>query len=666
MFPAMGSAGIYRVRAPQNTYGNGANSSISELEHAVTEVGDWLIKREFDENMPASQAMQSVFASYGGNKWRLGDTSILGNATVSVSCDYDIVLEAMISLLGQTPEIMMDFDFSTRPWTINFKRRDSVVSAEGRLGRNVRTATITYDDSALCTRAYYECETTSGGSVDGIPEFNVNTIYSAGDYVNYNGKLYLLTEGHLRGVPWSQTVKSEVQNIPSSTWAYVDADTIGIWGIVERTVSTGDDYSKSEAMRVAADYVRKHKNPKLSIEISGAELSSITGEPLDTFRIGKLFRLALPKHSITVEEVITAMSWDDVYGNPYGITVNLAEEEDTTVTFLHETEATGTSTSLGGGGGGGKKQDDVWKEFRTGIDKTDRMLDLWARRYDQTEKILQQAGLYIDVNGTLNYAQDLEKGLYTQIQTKANEINASVRSIQEGLQAEIKVEKNRISQVVSAVGADGKVTAASIVAAVNRAGSSVQISADKINLSGNVSLNDVMSVSGSSVHIKRTTIFDAGGTNLVTISGGGIGIHGQMLKVANAEVSGNNLTITYIDGSKKTFSKATTLRGTWSGSTWTVTASPQNVTDVIQIGQKDHNTIGIARVGSETWLGTFEHGQWDLGYQAGWDAAPKEAHTNSRSLTYSRTEELPSGTMRYHYYTTGNPIHTSGSRTVYW
>ena len=603
MFTVLGSAGIYRVRAPQNTYGSGENASISELEHAVAEVGDWIIKDKISENMAANRAMQAVFAHYGGSKWRLGDTSALGTGQIAVSFDHDIVLQAMISLLGQTPECMMDFDFSTSPWTINFKKRDTKVSAEGRLGRNISTAVITYDDSALCTRAYYECESTTGGSVDGIPVFDASKNYSAGDYVNYNSRLYLLSNGHLSGKTWAETVKDEVKSIPSSTWAYVDADTISKWGVVERIVNTGADFTPDEARRVASDYVRKHRNPKLSIEISGATLSYITKEPLDTFRLAKLFRLALQKYGITVEENITGMVWDDVYGNPLGITVYLAEEEDTALTFMHEMEATGTSTSVGGGGGGGKKQNDVWKEFRTGIDRTDMMLDLWARRYNKAEEILQQAGLYIDANGTLNYAQDIEHGLYAQIQTKANEITASVEDKEKQLKSEIKVERDKISQVVSAVGEDGKVTAASIVTAVNKAGSSVVINADHIQLTGNVKLNDVMNVTGGAVHISKPLLVDGlyADFNEIRIHGSRFAVNGSVgdYMVKSASKDGDVLTLTLFNGTKINFSKATTLTGQWSSGIYTVIAK-QNSENV----ETDTTTLFSGEVSDYTqWAG---------------------------------------------------------------
>lgn len=74
------------------------------------------------------------------------------------------------------------------------------------------------------------------------------------------------------------------------------------------------------------------------------------------------------------------------------------------------------------------------------------------------------------------------------------------------LKSYIQVESGKISQIVSSVGSDGEVTAASIVSAINSTGSDVTISADKVNLSGYVT---IASLSGDG-----TTIIN--GSNITT------------------------------------------------------------------------------------------------------------------------------------------------------
>ena len=59
-------------------------------------------------------------------------------------------------------------------------------------------------------------------------------------------------------------------------------------------------------------------------------------------------------------------------------------------------------------------------------------------------------------------------------------------------------------------------------------------------------------------------------------------ILGTMIKTF--EINGNVLTLTRFNGVVEDFSKATSLSGTWSGSTLTVTASPQNETYQVRFG----------------------------------------------------------------------------------
>ena len=118
LFTCMGSAGIFRIRSPQESYGD--DNATAELEHAVVEVGDYLVKAKYDEMMAASTAMQTVFSYYtsgGGTRWQLGSVSVLGSGQIALQVNYDKVLTAMLAILDQKPDCMMAFDFSTSPWT---------------------------------------------------------------------------------------------------------------------------------------------------------------------------------------------------------------------------------------------------------------------------------------------------------------------------------------------------------------------------------------------------------------------------------------------------------------------------------------------------------------------------------------------------------------------
>ena len=413
LFTPYGSAGMFRVRSPHDAYGE--ETTTAELEHMISEVGDYLVKEELSEMMAADAAMKRVFKHYGGGKWKLGSLSNLGTGKIALEAKYERVLDAMLGILEQKRDVFMDFDFTTSPWTIKFTKKSTSVNAEGRLARNVTSATISSDDTELCTRVWYQ------------------TFNSKGE----------------------------------GTWKYKDADTKGTYGIVEGVVRTSADMTTDEINATVNAYLNDHKKPRTNVSIQGVELYKITSVGLDKMTLGKLYRLALPDYGITVEEHINNIVWNDVYGDPMDMTVNIGSEEDTVVTFLHNLDSKGR-----GGGGGGRAADihlTDTKKFYTDFYKDDKRIDLIATELDDAGEILRQAGMKLNSKRVLIYATDNSKNLMSYINTQAK----------------------RIDLVVTGTGKNAKVNTAKIVAGINdQGGSYVKIKADKINLSGYVTMSE--------------------------------------------------------------------------------------------------------------------------------------------------------------------------------
>lgn len=157
----------------------------------------------------------------------------------------------------------------------------------------------------------------------------------------------------------------------------------------------------------------------------------------------------------------------------------------------------------------------------------------------QTEKLRVEFGKETDEIHALISAtadelmaeiEDVE-GNYTTLKATVNGIQSTVSSHTSSigsLQSQITQTSNKISAVVSAVDdSSGNVTAASIVAAINAAGSSVQISADHIELTG-----------------EFVTISDLAGNGTVEINAGNIAAGGTISGVALQTRSGPLAAIT--------------------------------------------------------------------------------------------------------------------------
>lgn len=170
------------------------------------------------------------------------------------------------------------------------------------------------------------------------------------------------------------------------------------------------------------------------------------------------------------------------------------------------------------------------------------ILSLWMTAEELAGRIEDADGNYTSLNATVD-------GIQTTVRSHTSSIGS--------LQSQITQTSDKISAVVSAVDdSSGNVTAASIVAAINKAGSSVKISADHVDISGFVTFSDLSTpgattISGANIEtgtISADTIYGGtlsgirieswgypawadplAGGHSVTIEDGGISISGVNL-----------------------------------------------------------------------------------------------------------------------------------------
>lgn len=135
-------------------------------------------------------------------------------------------------------------------------------------------------------------------------------------------------------------------------------------------------------------------------------------------------------------------------------------------------ETNDRATGGGGGSGGQTNAEYEISEFETEIalNKYEISLRAYQIDLDNVDEILRQAGISLNAQGVITYADD----------------NVNM------WQSKLNVQADRISLVVTGSGANAQVNPASIVAAVNaQTGSYVKISANTINLSGYVTASQL-------------------------------------------------------------------------------------------------------------------------------------------------------------------------------
>jgi hypothetical protein len=226
-----------------------------------------------------------------------------------------------------------------------------------------------------------------------------------------------------------------------------------------------------------------------------------------------------------------------------------------------ETASGGAGRGISGRRGGETETEAKWSEFQAEFVVNNAIMSYHAVQVDHDNKVLKAAGMDIDAQGVIIYAEDNVNQIGSKFKATADAITQEVTdrsSADTTLQSNITQEANRITQIVTAVGSNGEVTAASIVTAINgqTGQSEVKITADKIALDGQTIINllvggavDVYSLTANEVIAGELIFDDGGGTTETSFYTTTIGnkTNPQQIKFLGDNGFSQASTITYAD-----------------------------------------------------------------------------------------------------------------------
>lgn len=446
-----GSAGVYRVSGASECY---VITGDVDLEHSAAILGDAIIPGDGKYSGTCAEVLTAMLANQttlinGQKPWVLGTCA--KSASIEYAYDCNNILSAMTEVVGDEKDgYALEFDDTHGfPWRVNVVSVETTASCEGRLSRNLKSVSVSISDDEFCTRIY--CKS--------------------------------LPEPH-----------------------YIDGSTVSVWGIITKTITAGEGVTAEILKSYIVQYLEDHKNPRISIEINGVDLATATGESLDSFQIGRLFRLALPDYDVKMEERILVRSITDVYGDPRGVRLTLASNIRDTAEDLVRLDNTVTGGSsqnstkkyIGGGTSKG-----------TGLSQTS-VLDMLKKTdsfTSATEAWVKEAGVKIEANHADLYAtkQAITGNWAGDVET----INALITASSDngGLVSMLVGRHNKIEDVnaaISATAAGGglvtikadnktvtdlgeRVSSAEIN--ISAAESKIELKADKIALDGYVTMS---------------------------------------------------------------------------------------------------------------------------------------------------------------------------------
>ena len=530
LFTAYGSAGIFRVVSYSHSIGQNA---ILQLMGAMDTLSDNVYEQSADGDVSKAAAawMNDILGRQKTALWQAGDCEL--NVSVKLRPNYQSLWTMLENVRKARNGYWWVADYTTTPWTLHLRRMPVTVDAEARIPRNISSAQISVTDDELCNRLYATYTPAQGNSTLSVYE---NTTSQAA---------YGIRE-KCTDIKWT--------DIP-------DGMTLAEY---------------------AAALMEQHANPTASIQITGVDLHSLTGDAFDRIRLGSLCRAHLPGLPAPLAERVVKLSWPNAREEPENIRYSLSNVIEPITGGLNIMKKVASGMGGGGAGKGVKEPLEGWSMILTKtIEATEGsgILQMWQSGIDMTA----EGGVKIF---------SLEQGYNS-------------------LYSGINVQKGRIDLVVEGEGSEAYIKIQAIADDLN--GSSVNIKANRITLNGDtttsgITVSDVMSVTTSNGIIMNKELTLAQSTlslGLITSEAGflaeGSNVHAEQYVIADSgykigesvldpitaisltqpPAGSNDYTLawTSLNGDHSgsgTFSRAiSSFTGTWTGGALDVLASPQ-------------------------------------------------------------------------------------------
>lgn len=433
-----GAGMVWRVKTTDSAFSG--RTQTATLEHIINTLRDVSL---FGETKPAditgtagaavctAEAAARYVLSHQ-SVWALGDFDYQDSAAYSFNGDD--LFACMEKITSTLEDPCWEYDCSSLPFILHIRRKSTEVACEMRMGRNISTLRKTVDRSQMYTRIY-----PIGKKNMHLPE----------EYLSRNE---------------------------------------AIWGRKDK-VETDQSQETEQMLRLwALDRLKRHCEPTVTITIGGLELSRATGETLDRLVIGTVCRVPLPDDGVTITERITKLSWKDKIKEPENVTVTLCNNRQDIASIISE--------QIAGGGGGAradakeKEEDHAW--FVDTSSHVAMVAEAIIGKDGETVDWSRVAEIIVDGSGIHQQVVAAHGSLVTAF-SRLDMDEESLSSIFQKTGADsLAAGETLYSKVVqTAEGLSAKVSAGDIASAINQTAQSVLISAQKINLEGLVTADQL-------------------------------------------------------------------------------------------------------------------------------------------------------------------------------
>ncbi len=633
-----GGGTAWRVKSITEAYDT--HTPTVQLEHVINTLKDRIMFGEITPGMMAGNDKATVCTAEQAIRYILSYQSdwVLGDLQYNVANPYkfngDTLFDALETVTNSLKDAWWAYDTTVYPFRLLIIQKNNSVFSEMRCGRNIKTIKKTVDKSGMFTRFY---------------PIGKDDLHIDGDFVEMNSYQFGViskvdTDASIDNKDELRRWAAEQLEIHSRPTVTIDVDG---FELADATGESLDSLTLGRVCRVPMpEYSMTFEERIVSIQYP------------DKLRQPNVVKVTLSNNRTDVMKVIAdAMKKSSGGGRKAAV-----QQKEDHAWFVDTDEKVGmVAESIVGTGDGvwkrisslvvdgegihakvQKNEGDIVTAF-TRIDQNENRIILEAQRATGAESALSssitvEAGrITQEVTNRINGQNELssritqtataitqevsariqgDTNLDSRITQTANKIDLEVtraKAAEGTLDGRITVEAGKITQIVSAVGQNGEVTAASICLAINNGGSTATINANKIYLLGQTIANtitaDYISSKIANIPLLSVQAISLGGgisstsgdiRTGGTVGGANLYLGAQNMNeaIVSASVSGNTLTLTNVKGDSVTFSKATSLSGAWGSGVFTVTASPQG------------NTLTTSlTVGAITWNGATGTGE---------------------------------------------------------
>ena len=615
---------VWRVKSISESFTT--RTPTVQLEHAINTLKDTIMFGEHKPKDITGNANATTCTAEQTVRFILDRSSdwVLGRFDYSVSNPYqfdgETLFDALETVTSSLKDAWWDYDMSTYPFRLNILRKSDTAYSELRPGRNLKTISKTIDKAGMYTR-FYPIGKDDLHLSDYAVDKNTGT-YGIIGKVDTDASIE--TEEELRR--WASerledhaeptvTIDVEGLDLADATGEELDRMWLGYCCRIPL-----QEFGTSIVERIVGltfpDKLRQPEVVKVTLSNNRTDLTKILAESMKSTGKGGRTSAKQSKedhawfedtddHVAMCAEAIIGRSANGVDWKRFssiivdgeGIHQRVVKTEGDVVTaftqidlneqrILMEAErAYGAESKLSGRIT--VEADRITSEVQNRISEQNQL----SSRITQTATAIQT-----EVNARILGETQLD----SRITQTANKIDMEVTratTAEGNLSGRITVEAGKISQIVSAVGSDGQVTAASICLAINNGGSSATINADKIYLLGQTIANTITAnyidskiSTLATLHAKDISANSiTAGVNLYLPNG--LSVYTQGLWTISLSQEGNTYTLkqTTLNGTESTvgtFSRAvTSWTMGWSGGTFSAKANPQNQSCSTQIVQ---------------------------------------------------------------------------------